>query len=370
MAKYRTNFKNFLIKKYASLEDAAKGLLQNTLHKVNDENQFMVSKVISPSTESKSYIQLGIRYNQHVFEFISFCIVNMELEKHMDMIVKRVTEQTSDNPDKKTLESLNSLKESIKSYDFVKGGEDVLNDLYKRLYIHLFYGDVTKNVLYVKALSYMIYLVEIGTKLFNTQEFSLPLFDKDQQMLPLMIFERPTINSIHTYTGENGVTVSNIEKGKNVISPGLYYSTNKGAYRPTKDMLLQKTLVDNLLLEYNERIIREAFYINQMNQDLVNYLKAKRDGGTLTSEVTKTVPYDNVCIEKYKTSNNILTGDKHDPINGKAVTNIVKALEDVVGGSTNTKYVMISTLHPNKNKINWRHGATETLELIKELTTI
>jgi hypothetical protein len=133
--------------------------------------------------------------------------------------------------------------------------------------------------------------------------------------------------------------------------------------------------------DYYKTIINEGFYINQVNYELINYLKKrmnplspspqtggykkkkKQRGGSMSSYE---IPiYDEhlsrMVVEKYQPNENIF-GNVQEP-----KTQIVNVLKSMIPSVDDARFFMIANIRPDLRK--FRQGAINTLELVKELAS-
>lgn len=119
--------------------------------------------------------------------------------------------------------------------------------------------------------------------------------------------------------------------------------------------------------DYFTTIIKEGFYINQVNYELVEFLKSRLDGKGTNSY--------NEVKERALTDLTILLSNAYNPnqhlIQGtttSACTNILYALNEILNltdKTKNNKFFMIANIRPDITK--FRQGALNTLELVQEL---
>lgn len=133
------------------------------------------------------------------------------------------------------------------------------------------------------------------------------------------------------------------------------------------------------LSSYFERIIREGYYINQVNYELIRFffLRGMSDDVINRDKLsTVEINYDKVTIEKY---NSMLHIDTQKPVDEKVaatqpwcMTSMLSKLHQILNDGDdskeeNNKYMMICNVRPEPNK--FRLGAFQTLELVKTLSS-
>jgi hypothetical protein len=131
--------------------------------------------------------------------------------------------------------------------------------------------------------------------------------------------------------------------------------------------------------EYYKTIINEGFYINQVNFELIDYLKSrmkslhvmqkggkhkkKQHGGFDNNfEISLTDSnLDVMVVDRYQPNNNIF-GKVTDP-----KTQIVNVLKSIVPTVDDARFFMIANIRPDIRK--FRQGAINTLDLVKNLAS-
>lgn len=128
---------------------------------------------------------------------------------------------------------------------------------------------------------------------------------------------------------------------------------------------------------YFERIVREGYYINQVNYELIRffYLRSKSDDLMQRGKISGAIAYDNMTLEKYNPMTHIATGtevnDDAIPKTEWCYTQILSLLGTILSSNSveseeKNKYIMICNIRPEVEK---RFGALQTLELVKTLSS-
>lgn len=130
---------------------------------------------------------------------------------------------------------------------------------------------------------------------------------------------------------------------------------------------------------YFERIIREGYYINQVNYELIRFffLRGMSDDAINRNMLKdKKMDYDVLTINKYSSMLHI---DTQKPVDEKVaatqpwcMTSMLSKMHQILNESDdakeeNNKYMMICNVRPEPNK--FRLGAFQTLELVKTLSS-
>jgi hypothetical protein len=168
----------------------------------------------------------------------------------------------------------------------------------------------------------------------------------------------------------NGSTVGDILKTK--INLNNAFNNQKIAIVKLEDDYETKPLHDKYSIiessrDYFTTIIKEGFYINQVNYELVEFLKSRLTGTAsgVYNKVDETVltDLDTLLSNSYNPNKHLLS-DTPPP----ACTNILNALNQLLtltDPTKNNKFFMIANIRPDITK--FRQGALNTLELVQDL---
>lgn len=126
--------------------------------------------------------------------------------------------------------------------------------------------------------------------------------------------------------------------------------------------------------QYFRTIVREGFYINQVNHELVKYLQNQITGNAvkdaLYSENTtkQIINVDNVSAIKYSPQKHILNKEFKDVDETYPLTNLYYVMNEILGlkdKEKKNKFFMVANIRPELQK--FRQGAINTLNLVQDL---
>lgn len=128
---------------------------------------------------------------------------------------------------------------------------------------------------------------------------------------------------------------------------------------------------------YMERILRESYYINQVNYELIEFFKSRlnnRPVRAYTSAPESVLDDTCLMLETYKSSQRGAGGGTDGlvglryraDVGERNITKITDIVGRISGEDDETKFIMLCTLRPESD-VKFRTGAIQTLELVSEL---
>jgi hypothetical protein len=212
---------------------------------------------------------------------------------------------------------------------------------------HQFYADKGKNVKTITLLAYIMYVLRVMVS-NNDKKFEIPTI-KNPKIYGVRYFKFNTTFFCMEASKPNDMSRNTLDE----------YFNRKKIYNQDHENNIQE-----FEQAYLERIIKEAFYINQANTDLVNYFKSRMNDEDFTPKpITQQacpLGFDKLLLESYDP--NLCVSEQGEQ-ESKYVTNITRHIEN---NNNKTKNIMICTVRSEQN-IKFRLGAIKTLDLVKDL---
>lgn len=248
--------------------------------------------------EAEDKAQFVINPNADMLTFLSFYFCNKHLIPH-----------------------LNQLPENLEK-------------AYTEIYQIIFYNE-TKDVERLKVLSIYVYLETTFAQYSDIENATSTTDHK-----PFVIREiSPNVNKANEIDPANPLKLSETKLNE-------YFNSRLTTVIKDDNELLVKESA------YFEDIIREGFYINQVNNELVNKILKTEDK---TKQQSKTFSPADLYIDKYTSFTSL-----------PSETGLNKLISEITPHRENNLYVMLAALRTEED-IKYRLGAIQTLEYVDKL---
>lgn len=309
------------------ISDEKSNINQSIKDKINDNNLFVSMTKVESDKGLPDVMQVGFTDCPEIFDVWSAYLISQKID-------------LSSVP--------SSLKATVDIEDIDKALAEVETAMYKELYANRANIDVNK----VKNLSYIMFVLNVIKKNMN---------HKDK------IVVCPTSKKVY---GSRYFKFNNTFYCMEASKPTDMTHNTLDAYFDKKQILANN---EHYSQEYLERIIKEAFYINQANADLVTYFKnqmaaadpalpAPSASDKPDKKIGCKLDYDSLLIESYD-QNLCIKPQQGIQSNTGYVTNIVKHIQNQMG---DTKNIMVCTVR-SEPEVKYRLGAIKTLKLVEDL---
>lgn len=232
-----------------------------------------------------------------------------------------------------------------------------------------------------------------------TKNIEMKILRKDTRNLEVLTMQKYILDNHNLLIGSD-TFVNAFSNKKYLIENSTFSLVNNQGTIIRKGATGLNDLFDNTMLhiqvygeterminapaEYFERIMREGFYINQVNYELMRFFYQRMmgtdsDRRQMVAEGGDHPPfidYETLILENYDPLVHTKTREPYNTITANTsasdqpwcMTNILQKLADILGDDEDkNKYIMISNIRVEKEK--FRAGAIQTLDLIKNLSS-
>ena len=236
--------------------------------------------------------------------------------------------------------------------------------------------EMIQNLSYIKYILSNILSNKIFIDNFNIEE-SLTAMEKTdviQISTDKSLISSPIkINSIPIDKTKLETTIQKMIKFNDIFDSLKVAVVKLEEGHETKKSIDDKYSIIEANTDYYKTIINEGFYINQVNYELINYLKTRMNqtggykkkqqrGGSLSYEIPLFDEHlSRMVVDKYQPNENIF-GDVKEP-----KTKIINVLKSMISRADDARFFMIANIRPDLRK--FRQGAINTLDLVKQLAS-